>query len=152
MTPGAVIVTVPGSGDTTMARPLKKRPPLLLITTGLIGAVGLLSAGIAVIWRGIDQSVVTSPGASATPSAALSPSILPVASVSRSPPTAAEPSVSPIVSPGALASVNAPAEPSAPRTLVIPRQSTRHVPARPAEPATTGRPRPQDRLERDLGF
>jgi eukaryotic-like serine/threonine-protein kinase len=156
-TPGAVIVTTAGATAATLARPNKKRPPILLLTTGAIGALGLLSAVVALVWRSVtpagdaaaarvaSESVPLTTAAIA-PAPALVASVVPsalAAPVQLSVVPASSASAAPAASSAAKARGAAPA--------AIPRQPLRRLPER-TEPTNTGRLRPQDRLERDLGF
>lgn len=170
-TPGAVVMPVSGMDSVAMARALKKRPPIVLIASGAVATLGLLAAVGAMVFRGgvaaepansgIPANAVSAmPIGNATPPAASAVSVTPVpaASVVVAPTVAAsasaqvqEPSVAPSVS---TPSTNAPSARRrvAPRPAA-PRQDMRQLPGRqePDEPPPQ-RYRPQDRLERDLGF
>lgn len=156
-TPGAVIVTASGGTAATLAGPRTKRPPILLLATGAIAALGLFSVVGVLVWRGVAAGGGVSAASAASesiPAATAVPvaTTAAVASVSPTLPVAVvptEPSASASSEASAAASPSS-ATKSRAAPVVGPRQPARRVPDR--EPATTGRLRPQDRLERDLGF
>ncbi len=161
-TPGAVIVPVSGDSVGTLARSINKRPPILLLATGTIGALGLASVVVALVWRSLSPGT---DGASAAASAsAESVRLSSAAAAAEAPPTVSvmpaavpapaptEASVVPASSASAKPTENTSTKSRAPTPVVAPRKPVRQVSERPATPANTGRLRPQDRLERDLGF
>lgn len=154
-TPGAVIMA---GSDATAATLLqsKKRPSLLLVSTGLIAAVGLLSAIAAWIWRG---TVADAPAAVAEVSAdSITSATAPEVLVASGIPVAAETTVAvpeatvANVVPATPPKASAGSKPSTWKSVVAPKAPVRRSPSRAGEPSEAPQPRPQDRLERDLGF
>lgn len=158
-TPGAVIVTHGGLDAVTLARTGNRRPPTLLLATGLIAALGIVSAIGAFIWRNTTADSGAVADASASAKALAQPSV-----TSTQPASSSEPivlAVTPVPSatvaaiPSAAQASTAQAptpKPSAQKAAVGPRAPLRRVPGRESDSANTPRMRPQDRLERDLGF
>lgn len=156
-TPGAVVVGAAGVTAATLARVPGKRPPILLLATGGIATIGLLSVIVALAWRSAAsggnvaaasaavESVRVPAAAMALPSVAASAAVAPV-------PTMPEPRIVPASSAvSAQPSANSAAPARTVSPVVGPRQPLRRVP--PTQDTTSsGRLRPQDRLERDLGF
>jgi eukaryotic-like serine/threonine-protein kinase len=156
-TPGAVIVTSPGLP--TLAQSPASRVTPLLVTIGAIAALGIISVVGVVAWRSLGSAAPSAPALGASAAAvsaaplvppAPPPAVTPIAVAPVAPPPTVTAPVAPIAPSVESA---APKNPAAAAPVVVPRQGQRHaVPARPAEPSAPVRLRPQDRLERDLGF
>ncbi|HEY5959488.1 MAG TPA: hypothetical protein VIV60_23180, partial [Polyangiaceae bacterium] len=135
----------------------KGRPPIILMVSGFVGALGLLSVVAALIWRSSSAGhvPVTAAAAVSAPSVvvpAAAPA-LPVAEVlpSAAPAlTAAPPTVTTAAPVTPTHAATKPPESTRPRAVSRPAPRTNN--ARAADTTPTPRLRPQDRLERDLGF
>lgn len=167
-TPGAVVMPVSGMDSVAMAQALKRRPPMVLIASGAVATLGLLAVVGAMVFRnggGVAEPATS--GIPGNPASAL-PTAPPTATSSPLTVTPAAASVVPAVAASANAqdanvaasvttssSANAPVPPARRRVAPRPaqRQDMRQLPGRqePDEPPPQ-RYRPQDRLERDLGF
>jgi eukaryotic-like serine/threonine-protein kinase len=160
MTPGAVIVTNAGATSGAPRVRAKKVLPKVLLAGGSILVVGLLSVVGALIMRSTlpSRPTLAQQGASLAPMQVLSAPLLAASSAAPNlaptvqlvtPVATVVPINSAAASPDVVASVKVPT----PRPVVGPRQTVRSVSAQsPKDPAPAPRQRPQDRLERDLGF
>jgi serine/threonine-protein kinase len=156
---GASAVTPPGvmmsaTGATLPTLIQKRRPPAILIASGVVGALGLLSVVAALAWRSgsTNPAPITPAAAASAPVVVAAPAAPPVPTpqLQVAPAPAAVDTPAPIQS--AAPVVARPTEPPARARPAPVRPAARPAPGRAAEPAPTPRLRPQDRLERDLGF
>lgn len=167
-TPGAVMMPVggpnPGTLNPATLEPgARRRPSLLLLLSGAIALLGIASVVIAFIVRELPKDKTLAANSS-SPSLEL-PKQAPSASASAAITVApVEPLVVPATSASATTASATTASATQPSSAPKPRTATRPPPSRPAplrepapatragEPQQVPRMRPQDRLERDLGF
>lgn len=167
-TPGAVVMPVSGTASVSMERALKRRTSVALLLSGAVAAVGLLSAAGAVMLRSGHTAEPASAGVPSSRAMAASASLATIPSVSSANvqptiavvPTATtrpeEPGIAPQAVPssgrGSVAPANNVAAKRSGARTVAPRQTVRQLRGRDVDGSAPQPYRPQDRLERDLGF